>query len=527
MNNISGTFKTKLKSDLFYGAIFNQFRYYLFRLTDLNSNKNHLDFYFFVSLIYNLFFSLIPLIIIFPIIVNYVFVPNSDDIQAYINFNNMMSKFMFMEYISCFLLLLNLIINTLVADYKIPFVYNRGMSFVIYITKFSNLYKLFSSLILIILFHVYGHFDNTNWYINLNVLGSNYLPSSNPVINQYESWNPGQLIFVTLFIFNIISIVPNLILAFRDKKYILNKNSVLNEIKKNWKIPFYATLCLVLIIFVFSFIILKTEESYYADWVSQNPGQSLEDAPNYGYSPKNYWEAIWYCLITITTVGYGQIIPQANASRIVAVFLIIIGVSYYSFYSVFFVTLYSKFLNNNKKTSQSDLTQIKKDLINELVKFKVIDEEIYKNVTKSKKHFEKSINQQNNLLSLINSNFKNNIPLKTEFNYDTFNELNIYNSSTIMLSMDHKQINDLLNSRSKNFIISYNPFILMNKINKIVLYDSTMSATIMEFGISSPTIKTIKNKKYIKYCINNISMYSEKNKLNITDFNNGNYLYIN
>lgn len=526
MNNANTVFKSKIKSELFYGTIFNQFRYYIFRLTDLNSNKNQFDFYFFTSFIYNLLFSIIPLIILFPIIINYAFIPQSDNINQYIEFNNMMSKFMYIEYICCFLLLINLLINWITADYKISFVYSRYKAFLIYIFKFTNLYKIISCTILIILFNVYGRFISTNWYINFNVLGSNFVNSTNQAINQYESWNPGQLIFVTLFIFNIIGIIPNLILAFKDKKYFQSKISLITHIKQNWKVPFYATVFLILIIFIFSFIILKTETSYYADWLSQNPNQSIENAPNYGYSPKNYWESIWYCLITITTVGYGQIIPQANASRIVAVFLIIIGVSYYSFYSVFFITMYTKFINSKNDTKNSNIQKIKNEFIQELVKFKVIDKEIYDDINKLKNKFEyNKKDKTSNLLNLLNNNVTNSIKLKHNYDYKIIDKIYDINSQTLLLCSNNYEINNLV-KKSNKFLISYNPLFLINKIDKIVLYNSENNVPTIEFLILNPKIKIINNKKYIQYCIKNNRIYSENEILNIKNFNHGNYKYL-
>lgn len=517
--------KNKIKSEIFVGTIFHQFRYYIFRLTDINSNRGSLNFYFFTSLIYNILFSLLPLMVLCPIIINYIYSPSINNINEYINFNNIMSKFMFCEYIGCILLIFNFLVGLLVSDYKFPFVYKRVNSIFVYSFKVSNLYKITSCIILIVLFYIYGHFDGARWFINLNVLGSNFKLSDNYNINQYESWNPGQLIFITLFIFNIISLIPNIIFGFKEKKYLQTKNnSLLLEFKKNWRTLFYATSFLILIIFIFSFILFKTETSFYSDWVSQHPDQNIADAPNYSYSPKNYWQSIWYCLITITTVGYGQIIPQADASRIIAIFLIIIGVSYYSFYSVFFVNLYSKFINSKKTFKNNDAQIFKNELIKDLVKFKVINEDIYKKLnTKLNIPLESNFHNDN-LLKYLNKDIINKTLLNKEFDYvlsECFN-----GKPSIIICWSKNDIDKFLKNR--NFLkIDYNPLLLINKICKVSIYDFDNSTPIFEISINKPKIITNNNKKYIKYCVDNIQMYLSTNVIKIDNFNIGNYKYIN
>ncbi len=525
MYKTNSNIKAKIKFQVFYGTFFNQVRYYIYRLTDISSNKKGINFCFIFSILYNLFFSLIPLIIIFPIIINYIFVPNQDDINQYIQFNNMMSKFMYIEYIGCHLLLINFFIGLFVADYKFPIVYRRWNAVLKYCCSFVNFYKFASCISLIIIFHEYGKFDSTNWYINFNVLGSNFVANNDYNINQYYSWNPGQLVFVSLFIFNIISIIPNFIFAFKNKKYFQAKYSILHELKKNWKTPVFATIFLILIIFIFSFIILKTETSYYSDWISQHPNEQIQNAPNYSYSPKNFWDSIWYCLITITTVGYGQIIPQAPASRIVAVFLIIIGVSYYSFYSVFFVSIYTKIISAKKDNNDINVKNLKNEIINELLKYKVIDEKVYQeNLEKNQNKIKHNIN--NNFLKLLNNNINKVNNINNKFEYQVIdNNLGNCKSHILMINVDNDQI-EKLKPTNKYFTISYNPFFIIAKIDKIIVYDNNSKSAILEFTIDNPILKKNDRKLFIKYHINNFGYYSDQFQLNLIDFNINDYKYL-
>ena len=42
-----------------------------------------------------------------------------------------------------------------------------------------------------------------------------------------------------------------------------------------------------------------------------------------------YWDALWWALCTVSTVGYGDIHPMTGAGRVIAAFLIIAGVMFY------------------------------------------------------------------------------------------------------------------------------------------------------------------------------------------------------
>ncbi|HEY7345646.1 MAG TPA: potassium channel family protein [Gaiella sp.] len=41
----------------------------------------------------------------------------------------------------------------------------------------------------------------------------------------------------------------------------------------------------------------------------------------------NFADALWWAIVTVTTVGYGDVIPTSSAGRIIAGFLMVAGVS--------------------------------------------------------------------------------------------------------------------------------------------------------------------------------------------------------
>jgi len=45
---------------------------------------------------------------------------------------------------------------------------------------------------------------------------------------------------------------------------------------------------------------------------------------------KSLWDGVWYALVTITTVGYGDVVPTTHAGRVFGIFLILFGVVFFS-----------------------------------------------------------------------------------------------------------------------------------------------------------------------------------------------------
>ena len=54
-------------------------------------------------------------------------------------------------------------------------------------------------------------------------------------------------------------------------------------------------------------------------------GYGAEHTTNPGF--KTYGDALWWAIVTLTTVGYGDIVPQTTAGRIDGVFIMITGVA--------------------------------------------------------------------------------------------------------------------------------------------------------------------------------------------------------
>ena len=85
---------------------------------------------------------------------------------------------------------------------------------------------------------------------------------------------------------------------------------------------------------------------------------------------KTYLDSLWWCVATVTTVGYGDIVPVSNLGRIVAIFYMFFGISMISL--MFFVITNSVYRRRYDKVEieqrQEQLNQLKNELMNRLSK---------------------------------------------------------------------------------------------------------------------------------------------------------------
>jgi voltage-gated potassium channel len=83
---------------------------------------------------------------------------------------------------------------------------------------------------------------------------------------------------------------------------------------------------------------------------------------------KTYLDSLWWCVATVTTVGYGDIVPVSNLGRIVAIFYMFFGISMISL--MFFVITNSVYRRRYDKVEieqrQEQLNQLKNELMSRL-----------------------------------------------------------------------------------------------------------------------------------------------------------------
>ena len=96
----------------------------------------------------------------------------------------------------------------------------------------------------------------------------------------------------------------------------------------------YATFALFLVIIIGSYLFFVIETGV-------NP-----EVPNYE-------SAIWYALVSMSTTGYGDVVPITLAGRIIGVILILTGMGYVSLVTA---TLAYSFIDIFRKYSYNQLT---------------------------------------------------------------------------------------------------------------------------------------------------------------------------
>jgi voltage-gated potassium channel len=83
---------------------------------------------------------------------------------------------------------------------------------------------------------------------------------------------------------------------------------------------------------------------------------------------KTILDALWWCVATVTTVGYGDIVPVSNIGRIVALFYMFFGISMIAILvSVITNTFYKRrFEKEEREERERDISYLKNQLMERL-----------------------------------------------------------------------------------------------------------------------------------------------------------------
>jgi voltage-gated potassium channel len=77
----------------------------------------------------------------------------------------------------------------------------------------------------------------------------------------------------------------------------------------------------------------------------------------------SFWDGIWWAVVTVTTVGYGDVIPRSVVGRIVAIALMLVGIG---FVAVLTAAVASTFVKQDRREEELDiasaLARIERDL---------------------------------------------------------------------------------------------------------------------------------------------------------------------
>jgi hypothetical protein len=68
---------------------------------------------------------------------------------------------------------------------------------------------------------------------------------------------------------------------------------------------------------------------------------------------KTFWDGVWWAVVTVTTVGYGDIYPKTVAGRAVGMTLMLVGIG---FLSVLTATIASRFVKQERSEETTGIT---------------------------------------------------------------------------------------------------------------------------------------------------------------------------
>ena len=110
------------------------------------------------------------------------------------------------------------------------------------------------------------------------------------------------------------------------------------------------------------------------------------ESPNENSEIKTLLDAFWWSTVTITTVGYGDIVPVTDSGRIFAIFYMFSGIG---IAGVFLSLLATRFYKKRFESEQKEITygqQMILDKMNELEKNQIKIHEKLDDLVKSKEN---------------------------------------------------------------------------------------------------------------------------------------------
>lgn len=82
---------------------------------------------------------------------------------------------------------------------------------------------------------------------------------------------------------------------------------------------------------------------------------------------KSFWDGIWWAVVTVTTVGYGDLYPHTVAGRLIAMLLMLVGIG---FISVLTASIASIFVKTDREDETAEIAQTLRRIETDLAELK-------------------------------------------------------------------------------------------------------------------------------------------------------------
>jgi len=80
----------------------------------------------------------------------------------------------------------------------------------------------------------------------------------------------------------------------------------------------------------------------------------------FGENPnvRTFWDALWWAIVTITTVGYGDVSPATVEGRLAAGVLMVLGIAFFSFLTATFTAALTSGVSNEAKSLEHRIVEL-------------------------------------------------------------------------------------------------------------------------------------------------------------------------
>lgn len=446
---------------------FGKLRYFLYKFTSISANSGRFSFALVCAMIYNIIILGMALSSLTPIIATIAHIGwTAEQVQLRNYYINRYGLYMF-AFAWC--LILDWIIRLSYADFSNPYVSTKK-AFLSYLFSISNLYQLASVIAVITILFL----DGKNW------------------TQQVDTNSPTKQIVTILFLLNTLVVIPRF-----AENFFFGKNLLLFKkiMKSKWKVVLGAVVALVILLLIFSFAIYETESAYYIQqgWLNPQTGSYDLDAFTHGLPFQSIWQALWYSFVTITTIGYGDYVPYSTAGKIIAVFLAVVGISYFTFIMGILVNIFTDYSSarkndeNRLKEIQEKNNQLKQYnylhqlIVNDFVKAGLISSDKLDKIRAAEnQHLSKAsdildeveINNRGNLVwnnQQLGTRIYNNKDIKSveQAVYKPINVPNTQGPSNLIYSFDDQYLRRIL--RYKHFSVLITKLVGTTEIDQIFI----------------------------------------------------------